>query len=74
MLEIYNDNDKEKLKERCNIDFTPLQTEYENEIAVSNIDFVSDENNMVVDVAPQPGAKSLFVDEIDNDEIDIDEI
>ena len=29
---------------------------------------------MVVDVAPQPGANSLFVDEIDNDEIDIDEI
>ena len=74
MLEIYNDNDKEKLKERCNIDFTPLQTEYDNEIAVSNIDFVNDENNMVVDVAPQPGSKSLFVDEIDNDEIDIDEI
>tara|TARA_B100000508_G_C11452494_1_gene274907 strand:+ start:326 stop:889 length:564 start_codon:yes stop_codon:yes gene_type:complete len=74
LLEIYNDNDKEKLKERCNIDFTPLQTEYDNEIAVSNIDFVNDENNMVVDVAPQPGSKSLFVDEIDNDEIDIDEI
>lgn len=78
LLEIYDKGDVDKLKERCNVDFTPLTTDQDIKTAECSIHITDEiENSRENEVLPQPtpGEESeLSIINEDDDIIDIDDI
>lgn len=78
LLEIYDKSDVDKLKERCNVDFSPLITDQDIKTAECSIHITDEiENSGENEVLPQPGPGEHIDTSIINDDddiIDIDEI
>jgi len=76
LLEIYSESDKDKLRERCTVDFSPLKIEKDNdECDDSHISFVDEGDECDEEILLKPQIKPISIEELDgedNDEIDID--
>ena len=76
LLEIYSEEDKQKIKERCNLNFTNLITqediEHEKMVENSNVEFLHDSNNTSMQINPVVQLESIISD--DEEEINFDDI
>lgn len=76
LLEIYSEEDKQNLKERCNLDFNALITqediEHDQMVEHSNVEFLHDTNDTSVPINTSVEIETFISD--DEDEINFDEI